>query len=383
MISATLPLAEPPPAVVPLASSERKPPLPALTGVRTLLALNIVFFHFTPPHLHYLYPLIDNSFVFVGFFFLLSGYVLTYNYADREKPLLKRDFWIARCARLYPVYLLSLAISLQMLAAEWSARSHGEFWAGLAMAPLLLQGWSPSLATFWNTVAWTLSSELMLYLTFPWLLRLRWPKTASRLVLLLLVLWALGLVPHMVYLRLNPDHLMGPANRYSSGFWIRALKYSPPAYICTFLAGMTLGRLHLRLTMTRLQRTWVALGSLTLLVLFFATAVGHVPYLLLHGGLLVPLFAALALGLSGQNIVASIFAWRPLAWLGQTTYCLYLLHFNTINLIHLYHLPERLHVQALDPWISYAAAFALAIAATFLVERPARRAILARARRPA
>jgi len=29
----------------------RKPPLPALTGIRTLLAIFIILFHFTPPHL--------------------------------------------------------------------------------------------------------------------------------------------------------------------------------------------------------------------------------------------------------------------------------------------------------------------------------------------
>ena len=46
-----------------------------------------------------LYPVIDNSYVFVGFFFLLSGFVLAYNYADRPAPLVKRDFWRARFAR--------------------------------------------------------------------------------------------------------------------------------------------------------------------------------------------------------------------------------------------------------------------------------------------
>ncbi len=60
-------------------SSPRKPQLPALTGVRTVLAVNIVFFHFTPPHMRYLYPMINNAYVFVGFFFLLSSYVLAYN----------------------------------------------------------------------------------------------------------------------------------------------------------------------------------------------------------------------------------------------------------------------------------------------------------------
>jgi peptidoglycan/LPS O-acetylase OafA/YrhL len=355
----------------------RKPSLPALTGLRTLLAINIVLFHFTPPHMGLLYPVIDNSYVFVGFFFLLSGYILAYNYADRAEPLKKRRFWVARFARLYPVYLLSLALSFQMLEAEWQARPHAEFWTGLVLTPLLLQGWSPGLATFWNTVAWTLSAEVLLYLAFPWIIRLPWPRTTARLVALLACLWLLGMAPHAVYLALNPDHLPGPADRYSSGFWLRTLKYTPLAYVCTFLFGLTLAKLQAAVTLKPRQRTVLAGLSLTLLAVFFATAVTRVPYVLMHGGLMVPLFAVLVLGLSGENWIASVFSWRPLVLLGQASYCLYLLHFNALNLIRYYRVPERLGVQALDPWISYAAVLLLAFAAMQLVERPARRAILA------
>jgi len=371
------------PASIPVqsAASLRKPPLPALTGVRTLLAVNIMFFHFTPPHMGIFYPLINNSFVFVGFFILLSGYILAYNYADRPAPLVKRDFWRARFARLYPIYLLSLVLFAGMLDAEWHARSHGEFWAGVILTPLLLQGWSPMLATFWNTVAWTLSAEALLYFAFPWIvqtMQLRWPKSPGRLIALLLAIWCAGLVPHTLYLLLNPDHLAGPANRYSSGFWLRALKYTPLAYVCTFLVGVTLAKLHASLTLTTLQRTLVAGASVTAIAAFFATAVTHVPYVLMHGGFLVPLFAALVVGLSGQNLFASVFAWKPIELLGQASYALFVLHFNFINLIRNHHLPERLHVAAYDPWISYAATLLLAFAAMYVVERPARKAILRR-----
>src|ERR1700722_10890509 len=101
---------------------QRKPQLPALTGIRTLLAIFIILFHFTPPHLGLLYPIVDNAFVFVGFFFLISGYVLTYNYADRSLTLSKREFWLARFSRLYPVYLLVLLISFPMVQDEWHSR---------------------------------------------------------------------------------------------------------------------------------------------------------------------------------------------------------------------------------------------------------------------
>jgi peptidoglycan/LPS O-acetylase OafA/YrhL len=373
----------PAPLLVQPAASVHKPQLPALTGVRTLLAVNIMFFHFTPPHMTYLYPLIDHSYVFVGFFFLLSGYVLAYNYADRPTPLVKRDFWRARFARLYPIYLLSLVLFFTMLIGEWHARSHGQFFAGVILTPFLLQGWSPALATFWNTVAWTLSCEAAFYFAFPWLIRLRWPRSPGRLIALLLGIWAIGLVPHSMYLLLNPDHLAAPADRYTSGTWIRALKYTPLAYACTFLAGITLAKLQASLTLAARHRAWIAGASLAAIALFFAKAVDHVPYILMHGGFLVPLFAALVVGLSGQNIFAAAFAWKPIELLGQASYALFLLHFNFINLIRQYHVPEHLHVAAYDPWVSYAATLVLAVAAMYFVERPARKAILRRRTAPA
>ena len=126
-----------------------------------------MFFHFTPPHATYVRPMIEAGFTYISFFLLISGFVLAYNYAHRADTLKAGRFYAARLSRLYPVYLLSLVISLVMLHMEWLARPHAEFWRGAVLTPLLLQGWSPSLATFWNTVAWTLATEAMLYLAFP------------------------------------------------------------------------------------------------------------------------------------------------------------------------------------------------------------------------
>lgn len=356
----------------------RKPQLPALTGIRTLLALAIVLFHFTPPHLGPLFPFVDNAYVFVGVFFLISGYVLTYNYGDRGKGLNKRDFWIARISRLYPVYLLVLFISVTMLKDEWYARPHAEFWQGIVLTPILLQGFSPTLATFWNTVAWTLSCEAVLYVAFPWLIRFPWPKTPRRLILLLLVIWAIGLLPHSLYLLLNPDHIVGPVTRYSSTEWIRFLKFTPLPYACTFLVGVTLGKLQHALSITERQRLVLAGSSLAALGIFFYLLVSKAAYLLMHGGLLTPIFAALILGLSGPHIITSCFAWRPLLLVGESSYCLYLLHFNLYQLLHIHHVPERLHLAALDPWFSYCILVLASLAVFRFYENPVRKAILRR-----
>ena len=112
----------------------RKPALPALTGIRSLLALIIMLFHFTPSGLTWaahprftLYPLINIGYVFVSFFFVISGFILYYNYAERGGGVNAADFWVARASRLYPIYLLTMLVSVPMLAAEWQARSHAQF----------------------------------------------------------------------------------------------------------------------------------------------------------------------------------------------------------------------------------------------------------------
>jgi peptidoglycan/LPS O-acetylase OafA/YrhL len=360
----------------------RKPALPALTGLRTLLALTILLFHFTPSGLTWarhpsitLYPLIDIGYVFVSFFFLISGFILAYNYGENPKRLNAVDFWMARLSRLYPVYLLTMVISIPMLITEWTARPRDQFWEGAVATPLLVQGFFPHLATFWNTVSWTLSCEVMLYLLFPLLMRFRWPSGWGKLAALVVGLWLLGLVPHVTYLLTNPDHFPKMADRYSDGLWINTLKYTPLPYLCTFLAGLTLGHLHESLKLGVRGRATLGFAGLAAVWFVAYHWTEHLPYVLVHGGLLTPLFAAVILGLAGPSPLARIFAWRPLVEVGASTYALYLLHFNVFTLIHLNHVPEKLHVERFDPWISYVFVVLLAMAVRKWVEHPCQVAI--------
>jgi peptidoglycan/LPS O-acetylase OafA/YrhL len=360
----------------------RKPALPALTGLRSLLAVTIILFHFTPPGLTWsshpsitLYPLINLGYVFVSFFFLISGFILSYNYAGRSQPMNAMDFWVARFSRLYPVYALTMLVSIPMLMTEWAVRSRGDFWLGAITTPLLIQGFFPHLATFWMTVTWTLSCEVVLYIAFPWLVRLRWPSSPGKLLALGLGIWAVGLVPHSIYLLTDPDHFTHAANRYSDGFWVNTLKFTPLPYLCTFLAGLTLGRLHEAARLS--TRARVVVGVAGFASVWFAAyhLSDQMPYVMVHGGLLTPLFAAIILGLSGPSPLARLFSWKPLVEVGASTYALYLLHFNVYILLHLHHVPEKLHVQRFDPWISYVFVVLLAIAVRKWVEHPAQLAI--------
>ena len=361
---------------------ERRPPLPALTGLRTLLALTILMFHFTPAGLASakhpwltLYPIIDIGYVFVSFFFLISGFILSYNYAHRPGGVRKTDFWMARISRLYPVYLFTMLISIPMLMLEWRSRSHGEFVLGAIFTPMLLQGFFPKLATFWNTVSWTLSCEVVLYIAFPWLLRLRWPQSTRKLAAMVVGFWLLGLVPHTLYLLLNPDHLQQPVTRYSAGLWLDTLKYTPVAYLCTFLAGLTLGRLHDAANMDVSGRMKAGLAGFALAWLAVYHLTPHMPYVLVHGGLLTPIWSLVILGLAGTSPLARIFSVRPLVAVGTSTYALYLLHFNLFQLLQWHHVAERLHVQRLDPWISYVFVILFAMAVRRWLEHPCQQAI--------
>ena len=372
----------------------RKPALPALTGIRTLLAVFILFFHFTPSGLGWLYPIIDNGYVFVSFFFLISGYILAYNYLDRPERLKLSDFWVARLSRLYPVYIFALILFWEMLRVEHQVRSTSDFWEGTVLSIILMQGWFPTLATFWNTVAWTLSCEMTLYAIFPLLMRVPWPSKPWRLIALILAFWSCGLIPQVIYLVLNPDHLpnvvthaighpwmhaIGMADvrlhlvdtdRYTGGWWLEWLKYTPLPYLCTFMAGIVLGKLQNVLKVTSRQRMTIAIVGFVWAWCTFYLLIRHLPYIMIHGGLLTPIFATIIIGLSGSHPVSTFFSWRPLVEIGSATYCLYLLHFNTFILIHTHHLPERLHFTRFDPWVSYIAVIVFALAARKFIEHP-------------
>src|ERR1035438_10214838 len=99
---------------------EAKPQILALTGLRFFLAIWVVVFHLTSPggplgHAvstapDWLCCLVRTGYVAVGVFFVLSGFVLSYNYS-LARPWSFTEmatFGIARFARVYPAYCLGL-----------------------------------------------------------------------------------------------------------------------------------------------------------------------------------------------------------------------------------------------------------------------------------
>jgi peptidoglycan/LPS O-acetylase OafA/YrhL len=150
----------------------------ALDGLRGFCALIVAIFHLyeyanapTP-------TLLANSFVFVDFFFVLSGFVLAHAFMDDlaahgEGGL----FVLRRIGRLYPLHLFMLGLFLAVEIAKYVAWRHG---AEMAAAPftnsmridLLVSGLflTQSLGLHdglgWNFPSWSISVEFYVNLLF-------------------------------------------------------------------------------------------------------------------------------------------------------------------------------------------------------------------------
>jgi len=350
--------------------------LNALTGLRCFAAVNVVLFHFSnPATFGVLAPVVNAGYASVSYFILLSGYVLAYNYNERARKgeLNFGRFWEARFTRLYPIYLLSLLCSFNMIHKEWGAHTHGWFWAGMALSPLLIQGWFWQIATFLNTPAWTMSAEAFYYFLFPWMARLKASTTLRSQLWKMFWVWMLGLAPGVLYAVFNPDGIMHP-DRYSSGQWLRMLKYTPLPHFPSFIFGVFLADLDRMVGRSSRLRPILAVGGF--ITIFFLLWLGSaIPYAIIHDGLLMPLFACIILGLAGNNKISDVLGARPLVFVGEASYCLYLLHFNLWELVHISGFLEFTGLIRFDPWISYVLLIVLALFCLYFIEKPAQKAL--------
>jgi peptidoglycan/LPS O-acetylase OafA/YrhL len=95
------------------------PAIRALTGLRWFAALWVVLFHFGPtfqsvlPVWHVIAPISNYGLFGVDTFFILSGFIITYNYLEKFPRFdlsQYRHFLALRLARIYPVYLFTLLV---------------------------------------------------------------------------------------------------------------------------------------------------------------------------------------------------------------------------------------------------------------------------------
>ena len=358
---------------------QRKPaPLKALTGLRCFAAVNIVLFHFSNPDwFGFMAPVVNSGFISVSYFILLSGFVLGYNYNERARAgeLDRVRFWKARFTRIYPIYLLSILLSVGNLKLEWGSHTHAMYWAGIVLTPLMLQGWIPAIATFMNTPAWTMSAEAFYYFIFPWLAKMKKPERLGPYLWKMAAVWGLGILPGALYMFFNPDGIPHP-DRFSYGPWLWALKYTPYAHVASFIFGVMLANLNVMIPRDARARLWMGIGGFGGIYALL-TLGSKVPYALIHDGLLMPLFGFIVLGLAGENGLSHALGVRPLLFIGEGSYCLYLLHFNMWQLLHDTGALKRLGLMPYDPWISYLLLVGMALLALHFIEKPAQKKLRA------
>jgi peptidoglycan/LPS O-acetylase OafA/YrhL len=157
----------------------------ALSGLRIVAAVWVVLFHFrpwlevsAPGFRSVLAPVINCGAQGVDLFFMLSGFVLTWNYLDRmgESFSIRSTLhflWL-RLARVWPVYLVTLHLALAWIiftlyvghlpspvADQLNAVSY-------VRQLLLMQLWFQPFfdGSSWDGPAWSISAEWLAYLLF-------------------------------------------------------------------------------------------------------------------------------------------------------------------------------------------------------------------------
>ncbi|MGI9147488.1 MAG: acyltransferase family protein [Chloroflexota bacterium] len=97
------------------------------------------------------FNIVDHGGLAVDLFFVLSGFILAYTYLADQRPLDRRSFWVARFARVYPVYALTMLLTAPLFLQQ--VTSGRVIAAELVLVPTMLHSWVPGLASLWNTPA--------------------------------------------------------------------------------------------------------------------------------------------------------------------------------------------------------------------------------------
>lgn len=151
-----------------------EPRLESLTGLRWWAAFGVFFYHMANLAPLPIVELLDLGNYGVMFFFVLSGFVLTWS--ARPGTTVGTFYW-RRFARIYPAHFVALLLAIPVF---YSVDPDPDQWwvkpldvGVLLLSVLLIQGWSsnPVILFSGNPAAWTLTVEAFFYTLHPWLQR--------------------------------------------------------------------------------------------------------------------------------------------------------------------------------------------------------------------
>jgi peptidoglycan/LPS O-acetylase OafA/YrhL len=319
-------------------TGEIKGEIKALTGLRIIAAVWVVLFHFrpmvgdaSPDLLDNLSPVLNCGAQGVDLFFILSGFVLTWNYLDRmgrswSTRATLHFLWL-RLARVWPVYLVTLH-----LAALWviftlhvghvPSPDAGQLTAiSYVRQVLLVQLWFVPFFddSSWDGPAWSISAEWLAYLLFGMLvLVILRMSHATRARSLMFLAFAASLPPVLM--------LLASGHFYTPWSWL-------PRIVTQFTAGALACAAVRRLRLTDRARRIAGYVSLLLLV----GMVGVLYWFNAHpiagivendsGGVVDMLFVPLVITLAiGVGSLPRLLSTRVMVYGGQISFCLYMVH---------------------------------------------------------
>lgn len=249
----------------------------------------------------------------VSYFFILSGFIMIVAYHKKQK-IEYLEYYKNRFARIYPLYVLGL---LLYLVTRYSG-----FSVGNALLYLLgLQSWIPGKAMILNFPGWSISVEFLFYLIFPLLYNYFYSKKNKSIWIAAIVLWVITQVFSHLFVA-SPSY-KGPHTE-SHEF----LYYFPLMHVSEFMVGNLAG---LFFTNNFKQRNY----DIPVILIFAAIMIAliFVP-LFYHNGLMAVLFIPLIILLSRNNgFVTKLFSLKPLEYLGEASYAVYITHIPVLYIL--------------------------------------------------
>lgn len=300
------------------------PALDGLTSLRFFAALAVVFFHLRnlfDSWPRWIQSIIGHGNIAVSFFFVLSGFVLSYSYVPPDGAFrsTKREFWVARFARIYPVYLLAFLLYLPRVLFGTPALMVGIRAQTAAVTLALVQGWTHLLQ--WNVPGWSLSCEAFFYAVFPFVVM--WIARQKRWVLFVL------LVGFWIVDQVFPALLSFGTLDES---WLDTVRYNPLVRLPEFLGGICLARLFLERGDRIRGEIFAAVGILLTAVSLAMS--DRLPAHLLHNGLLSPAFMLIIFGIAaGTGTWTRFLEGKQLVLLGDASYGVYILQAPVLSLL--------------------------------------------------
>ena len=154
-----------------------------LDGLRGIASFMVVMLHYDKsvlPLSVYSHFAIRHAFIFVDFFFVLSGFVMAMNYADHlNNGQQFRSYLRKRFIRLYPLlaYTTLIYLSVEILTSlvfpsSVQTPADPKQLLEMTMDTLLMTNATPLLGTSdgMNFPAWSISAEMISYLVFGWIM---------------------------------------------------------------------------------------------------------------------------------------------------------------------------------------------------------------------